>query len=159
MSARAQALAGQFSDTLAEIAALIESVPDDLWTAPLSDEDRPISVVAYHIAEAIGFELRLLQAAAQGEDSPVTWDDIHAANASDALANVGVSREQALMLLRQNGALATAAVVALSDEQLDRVVNVPFLGGQVSVAQIVEWLLIGHLRWHEPGIRGALAGR
>jgi hypothetical protein len=159
MSARAQALAGQFNDTLAEIAALIESVPDDFWDAPLSDEDRPIGVVAYHIGDGIGFELRVLQAAARGEDSAITWDDIHAANAQDAVANVGVTRAQALALLRQNGAPATAAIAALSDTQLDRVVNVPFLGGPVSVAQIVEWLLIGHLRWHEPGIRGVLAGR
>jgi hypothetical protein len=159
MSARAQALAGQFNDTLTEIAALIESVPDDLWDAPLADETRPIGVVAYHIGDSLGFELPLLQAAAQGEDSPITWDHINAANARDAVANVDVTREQALTLLRQNGALATAAIVALSDAQLDQVVNVPFLGGQVSVEQIVEWLLIGHLRWHEPGIRGALAGR
>lgn len=158
MSARAQALAGQFDDTLTETAALVESVPDDLWDAPLADEERPIGVVAYHIGDAIGFELRVLQAAARGEDSPITWDDIHAANARDTVANAGVTRSQALTVLRQNGALATAAIVALSDNQLDQVVNVDFLGGQVSVAQIIEWLLIGHLRWHEPGIRGALAG-
>lgn len=159
MSARAQELARQFSDTLAEFVALIESVPDELWTAPLADEQRPIGVVAYHVGDAIGFELRILDAAARGKDTSITWDELDAVNARDALENAGVTRAQTLTLLRQNGALGTAAIVALTDEQLERVVTVEFMGDPLSVERLIEWLLIGHLRWHEPGIRGALAGR
>ena len=157
MSRQAVELAEAFSQIITDFAALVESVPDALWTAPIENDARPLNFVAYHVGSSIAFELRILQAGADGRGSIITWDDIDAANALDADEHADVTRAEALQELREHGAAARAVIAGLTDEQLALVVNVPFLGGQVTVRQIVEWLLIGHPGMHAPDIRAAIS--
>jgi hypothetical protein len=157
VSQQAIELSNEFARVMAEFTELVESVPDALWTTPLANDERPLNVVANHVGGAIEFELRILQAGADGADSIINWHDIDAANALGAEENAAVARSEALRTLRENIASAQAVIAGLSDEQLARVVNVPFLGGEVTVRQIVEWLLIGHPGMHAPDIRAAIS--
>lgn len=154
---RAQQLSEEFGRIIADFAALVESVPDELWTASLANDERTLNVVAYHVGSAVEFELRILQRGADGLNSEISWDDIDAANAADTAAHLDVTHSEALRVLRENSTAARTVIAGLSDEQLARIVNVPFLGGEVTVQQIVEWLLIGHPGMHAPDIRAAIS--
>lgn len=118
---------GKRSNVLAERlekgAQALESVANGLtaaqWQMRVKD-GRKIGVVVHHVANMYPLEIQLAQGLSMGKPiAGVTWDDVHAMNAAHAKEFDGVTKDEAIALLRKNSAAAAAAIRALSDAELD----------------------------------------
>jgi len=92
-----------------------------------------------------------LRAIVSGEEIP---RPSRAFNAEHAQANPDPDRTETISLLRRNSAEVTGIVRAFSDEELART-GQTFIG-ELSAAQAVERVLIGHVDWHEGSIKATL---
>ncbi len=121
MSARSNALADRLEQGAQALASLVNELSDQAWQARLPQDGRKIGVVVHHVANMYPIEIQLAQALAAGQPiAGVSWDDVHAINAAHAAEQDGVTKAEALALLRSNSTAAAAAIRALSDVELDR---------------------------------------
>lgn len=119
---RANALAERLEQGASALAAFAARLTDAEWQTALPKDGRKVGVVVHHVANMYPIEIQLAQSLAKGEAVVgVTWDDVHAINASHAKEKDGVTKQEAIDLLKRNSADAAAAIRAFSDEELDRV--------------------------------------
>lgn len=158
MGERAAALADQFEKAAAELAATIESLPDDRWSNARTEEGWTIAATAQHVSGQFPLEMEYITAAAEGRDAPgYSWDDINGKNDGRAAANTAASKAGVLKELRDGAASTAAYVRGLSDEQLDSTIALPLAGGaDVSTQQLIEGgILIDHVNGHLKSIQAA----
>ena len=158
MSEQAAALARQFAEANQEVIAVVEACPDERWRAHHAGEDRPVNVLADHIAlghQAIAGWVQGLAGGRTG--APLDRGAFDARNAQHARERIDVTKPEVLAALRRHGAAAEALVRGLSDEQLAREGEL-FAGRRVRTQDAVERILIGHPRNHLASIREAIAG-
>jgi hypothetical protein len=121
VSQRARALAARLEEGARALANAVQSLTDAEWQTRIPNDGRKIGVVVHHVASVYPLEIQLAQSLAKGTPIVgVTMNDVHAMNAVHARQFSGVTRDEALDLLRRNSAMAAAAIRALSDEELDR---------------------------------------
>ena len=121
MSMRSEALAGQLEQGAAALAEFASTLSDAEWQTRVPHDGRKVGVVVHHVASMYPIELQLAQLLAAGQPiEGVTPEVVAQINAKHAQEFDGVTREQALELLRKNSAEAAAGIRALSDAQLDR---------------------------------------
>ena len=117
---RSDALAQRLEQGARALAAFAESLTDIEWQQRIPHDGRKIGVVVHHVASMYPIEIQLAQALAGGNAiSGVSWDDVHAINATHAKQFDGVTRAEAIDLLQRNSAAAAAAIRGLSDKELD----------------------------------------
>jgi hypothetical protein len=120
MGKRSEALAERLEQGARALADLAKGLSEAEWQTRTKD-GRKVGVTVHHVAFMYPLEIDLAQKLAGGEAiAGVSWDAVHEINANHAKENDGVTKEQALELLKKNSAAAAAAIRALSDEQLDR---------------------------------------
>jgi hypothetical protein len=158
MSQRANALADRLELGVSTLTALARGLTDEEWQFPIPKDGRKIGVVVHHVASMFPIEIQLAQTLAKGEAVVgLTWDMVHKINAEHAQAHDGVTKEEALELLKKNSAEAAAAIRALSDKQLDLAATVSMYGGAVLTCQFaLEDHAVRHAFWHVAKIRAAL---
>ncbi len=87
----------------------------------------------------------------------VTWDDVHAMNASHAREHDGVAKAAALEIPRRNSTAAAAAIRVLSDDELDRSPPISLNADAPLTSQfMLEDHAVRHSCHHLAAIRGAL---
>jgi hypothetical protein len=102
-------------------------------------------------------EIQVAQAAAAGQAIDVTWDAVDGINAKHATDVDGVTKAEALDLLRRNSEAAAAAIRALTDAQLDTAVTVALNAGAPLTCQFVlEDHAVRHSYHHLARLRRAL---
>ena len=122
MGARSEALAKRIQQGAAQLAAYADKLSDTEWTTPVAParDGRPVGVIVHHVASVYPIEVQLAQAIGSGKAmSDVTWDVVKNMNAGHAKENAGVSKKDAVDLLKKNSTEAAAAVRQMTDEQLD----------------------------------------
>jgi hypothetical protein len=120
-TARATALADRLEQGARALADLATTLTDAQWQTRIPGDSRKVGVVVHHVASMYPIEMQFAQLVANGQPiSGVAWDDVHAINAKHAQDNDGVTKADALDLLRRNSAAAADAIRSLIDEQLDR---------------------------------------
>lgn len=161
MSQRTEALAVRLEEGARALASLASALTDGEWQARIPKDGRRIGVVVHHVASMYPLEIHLAQALAAGQPvTGVTWDDVHALNATHAKENDRVTKEAALELLRDNSSAAAAAIRALSDEQLDLAAPVSLNSDAPLTCQFfLEDHAVRHSYHHLARIRAALAGQ
>jgi hypothetical protein len=156
VSARAKELAAQFEqinqqviDVIAGDTDLSVICPSEGWTA---------AAIGAHIGGAHrGILEGLIQPIIAGREIPSAVGPSDEGNAKQAAENATLPRDQILRLLRDHGAMATAYLRSLSDEDLDRTVSLPLFGeNPVTAQQVIEWVLIGHAADHANSLRQGL---
>ena len=115
------------------------------------DEGRRVGTVAHHVAVALPRQVEFIRAIVRGGETP---RPSNAANAEHARANPDPDRAETISLLRLNSSEAAALVRGLSDEELVRTGQT--FAGEMSAAQAIERVLIGHVDWHEGSIKATL---
>jgi uncharacterized damage-inducible protein DinB len=157
MSQRANELAARFAAVNDDIIATVNNCDDGAWNRVSADEQWSVRVVAHHIATAHRAFADVVDALAAGADPFANFsrEALDRGNAEHARANATVGKEAALAALRANGAAAERAIRALSDAQLDRVTPL-FDGRALSVADVVESIVIGHPAGHLASIRATI---
>lgn len=158
MSARSNALADRLEQGAQALASLVKELPDEAWQARLPQDGRKIGVVVHHVANMYPIEIQLAQALAAGQPiAGVSWDDVHAINATHAAEQDGVTKAAALELLQRNSAAAAAAIRAFSDADLDRAAPVSLNSDAPLTCQFfLEDHAVRHSFHHAARIRAAV---
>lgn len=158
MTARVRAYAERFAALNDEFVAAVAGCGDERWRRPTAAEGWPVAVVAHHVAAVQGAFDRLLGALAAGETfTPTTsMEEVHANNARRAAAPAGVGQAETLALLRAHGAAIEATLRGLDDADLDRPAGT-FGGHELTVGQVVERVVLGHVAEHLASLRATLA--
>lgn len=159
MSRRAELLAARIEEGAVGLAAFAAGLSDAEWRTPTSATDRrTVGQVVNHVALVSPIEVDLARAISGGNAvTDVTWAVVAELNAGHAREHAGVTKAEALELLRKNGDMAAAAVRAFSDEELDRAA--PFslsFGAPVTAQFVVEDHAVRHSWHHLARIRTAL---
>jgi len=157
MPTRAESLADQFEQAVADFAKTIEQIPDEKWSAKRGPEGWTVAGVAQHVSGQFPLEMEYISAAAEGKEMPAySWDDINGMNERRADKNSSAGKADVLQELREGASSTAAYVRGLSDEQLDRPGALALAGGaSVSTQQLIEGgVLIDHVRGHMKSIAG-----
>jgi hypothetical protein len=159
---RAERFAAEFEAALRDFIELVGSLTVEEWRLVGQnypqrmngeDEGRTVGVIADHVADAGPMILGRIQAVLDGRPPPPL--DQRADNARHAAERVGVTSEQVIARLRASTAPIADALRAIPDDRLDLSVDTPV--GPMTVAQRIERVLIGHVRYHLGSIQAALA--
>jgi DinB superfamily len=156
-SARANVLAERLEQGARALAALAETITDVEWESRVAD-GRKIGVVVHHVASMYPIEIQLAGLLAAGQPiegvTPAVVADI---NAKHAVQYDGVTKAEALALLRANSEAAATGVRALTDEQLNRAATVSYNSDAPLTCQFwVEDHPVRHSYHHLARIRAAL---
>jgi len=158
MKSRAEVLATTLETGADALATLASSLSPVEWETRLPHDGRKVGVVVHHVADLYPLEIELARKlAAGGALTDVTWEAIHEMNAGHAREHDGVTREEAVALLRANAAAAAQAIRALTDAELDKVAPNSLYGGAPLTCQfMLEDHAVRHSFHHLAGIRAAL---
>lgn len=139
--------------------AFANSLTESEWQSRVPGDGRKIGVVVHHVATMYPIEIELAQTLAAGQPvEGLTWDMVNKMNAEHAQANDGVTKDEAIDLLRHHSALAAAAIREFTDEDLDQAAPVSLNGNAPLTCQfIVEDHALRHSYHHLARIRAALA--
>ncbi|HXT32172.1 MAG TPA: DinB family protein [Vicinamibacterales bacterium] len=155
-SVRATALADRLEQGARALAAFAAGLTDAQWRMRTPD-GRKVGVIVHHVAFMYPIEIQVAQAAAAGQAIDVTWDAVDGINAKHATDFDGVTKAEALDLLRRNSEAAAAAIRALTDAQLDTAVTVALNAGAPLTCQFVlEDHAVRHSYHHLARLRRAL---
>ena len=159
MSRRSELLAARIEEGGAGLAAFAEGLSDAEWATPTSPTDRrTVGQIVNHVALVYPIEVDLARAIASGKAvTDVTWEVVAELNAGHAREHAGITKAEALAVLRTNCRQAAAAVRALSDEDLDQAA--PFslsFGAPVTAQFVVEDHALRHSWHHLARIRKAV---
>ena len=158
MGERAQALANRFEEANREIVSAVEKCSDAEWRTKCAGETWSVGVVTHHVAESHAGIERIIQTIAAGQSLPgVTTEMIDQRNAQHAEQHATCAKQETLDLLRKNGASAAATVRGLTDEQLQR--SGTLRAGPMRAEQVIEGILIGHVKGHTASIRSAIGAK
>ena len=152
MNDRVQALAAEFERANDELIAAVDAFSEAQWRSVCEGEGWSVAVTAHHVAVGYAAIAEMLRLAARGEARRLSFEQLHERNARHAEAYADVGQAETVDLLRRNGAEALAVVRGFDDAQLD---VVPGENGR-SPAELIERVLIGHLRGHVASIRAAV---
>jgi uncharacterized damage-inducible protein DinB len=155
MSEHSQALAQRFEQTNDEAIGVVDGCAEEQWRALHAGENRSVNVLAHHIAVGHQAIAEWVRGIATGQPLPaMTMDSFTEPNAQHARQYANVTKSEVIAELRQQGAAAASVVRGLSDEQLDRAGEL--LGSQMRTRDVIEQILMGHVRNHLGSIREAL---
>ena len=155
-SVRANALADRLEQGARALAAFAAGLTDAQWRMRTPD-GRKVGVIVHHVAFMYPIEIQVAQAAAAGQAIDVTWDAVDGINAKHATDFDGVTKAEALDLLRRNSEAAAAAIRALTDAQLDTAVTVALNAGAPLTCQFVlEDHAVRHSYHHLARLRAAV---
>lgn len=156
---RANALAERLEQGARALEAIASGLNSTEWKVAIPHDGRTVGVIVHHVASMYPLEINLALALAAGNAiEGVTWDTVHGINAKHAADNAGVTKDEAIALLRRNSAEAAAAIRALTDAELDRAATVSLNAEAPLTCQFfLEDHAVRHSYHHAAKIRGALA--
>ncbi|HYI14005.1 MAG TPA: hypothetical protein VEX37_01340, partial [Thermomicrobiales bacterium] len=96
-------------------------------------------------------------AAGEAYKPNVSMEEVHESNARHARENETIGKPETLDVLRSNGEAILTMLDGIDDEMLDRTAGV-FGGHEMTVTQVLEWVVIGHVAEHLGTIRDTLGG-
>ena len=157
MSQRAKEFAERFRAFNQEVVEFVENCSDDNWRKVCAGEEWPVGVVARHIGAGHYQVLDFAKMILSGEKLPeLTMETINDMNARHAQEHADCSRDEVLGLLRENGSAIVAFISGLTDEALDRTGHLALIGGDVSVQQFIENIIIQSAGQHLASMKTAI---
>jgi uncharacterized damage-inducible protein DinB len=157
LSERAEALARKFEQANDDAIATVDKLSDEQWQKT-SQEGWTIAACAHHVSSSHEGIAQWIGGLANGvEIPPASLEDFKEPNAKHAAEFSGCSKAEVLDQLRTKGPAAAAAVRALSDAQLDRRTVVLKEMPPMSVQDVIEGVLIGHVVEHIGSVKAATA--
>ena len=157
MGARADMLAKQFEAKADELTDTIEKLSDADWKKVTTAEKWSVGVTAHHAAGAHEPIVGMAKTVASGQTlPPFTMAMLDEMNAKHAQDFAGCTKAEALALHKKGVASAAATVRGLSDAELERTGTLLTGMPTMSVQQIIEGVLINHIREHLDSIRATV---
>jgi hypothetical protein len=158
MKQRSDRLAERLEQGSRALANFANTLTDEEWQLRIPGDGRKIGVVVHHVASMYPIEIQIAQQAARGEPIVgVTWELVNDINARHASEHDGVTKAEALDLLRVSSHAAANAIRALSDDDLDRAVPLSLNDDAPLTCQFVlEDHAVRHSYHHLAVIKAAL---
>jgi hypothetical protein len=155
---RARALAARIEEHVRALDTFAAALTDEQWTQRVPHDGRTFGVIVHHVAIVYPLEVDLATRLADGQPiTGVTMADVHAMNAQHAIDHDGVTKDEALALLRANSRAAADAIRGWKDANLDRAAPVSLYDGAVLTAQFVlEDHAVRHSLHHLAAMQRAL---
>lgn len=158
MSQRAKDLSRRIQSFSNEIIAFVENMDDKDWSKTTEWEQWPVGTAARHLGTHFAIT-QLAEMMIKGEDLPqMTMEQINAMSEKDAREHLDCTKAEALDQLREKSAGMVTFVSGLSDEALDCKGRMQALGGEVTVEQLLDFILFQSGGQHLASIRKAVAG-
>jgi len=121
----------------------VENCSDENWRKVCPGEQWPVAVVARHVAASHFGALGLVKMIVAGEKLPdLTGAVIDQLNFKHAEKHRNCTRDEVLKTLRENGGSIVDSMAGLSDADLDRIGHVAAAGGDLTVEQIIETIIL-----------------
>jgi len=141
-------IAARFDAANEEAIAVVLGPAREHWRTPTEAEGWPVGVVARHIG--LGHELMASWARTLHARAPFTGGfDIHARNAEVAAQGVVATPEEVAELLRTGGREVSAALAALTDDDLEGEVD---FGGRTMPRAMLAEVSVRHVESHVASI-------
>lgn len=159
MSQRAESLADRIEEGADGLATFAEGLSEAEWRKPVSATDaRSVGVIVHHVASVYPVEIDLARAIASGKSvADVTPEVIAKMNAKHAQDQAGITKAEALELLRRNSREAAAAVRTFTDDELDQAAPLGLsFGAPVTAQFVIEDHALRHSWHHLARIRKAV---
>ena len=104
-----------------ELETFAQGLSDTEWKTPCNDRDRrPLGVLVHHVASMYPIEVDVAKTIASGKAiEDVTWEVVADINSKHNGEHSGVTKGEALELLRRNSRDAAAAIRKFTDAELD----------------------------------------
>lgn len=158
MSERAQSLANQIKAFNEAVLAFVDNCPEKAWQQVCKEEDWTVGVVARHVAAGHFLIIGMARAIIKGEALPaMTMDQVIEMGNTHARDHADCTREEVQTLLKENGESAAAFVGQLSDDELDCKGHLDLFGGDVSVEQLIDYVIIQSGGGHLTSMKAAIA--
>lgn len=159
MSNQIEELAARFEALTEELATLVAGCDAARWRQPCANDERPVGVVALHVAEVNTAFAHIVGVFAAGQTySPsVSMAAVDQENAAQAGARADVTQTEVLETLRAGAAEVARQLRRLDDADLPRLAG-SFGGHELSVGQVLELVVIGHTAEHLASLRATLGG-
>lgn len=157
MGTRQESLAGKVEQANTSLLSAIEATPPEQWNAKCADGDWSQGFSAFHAANSIGSITGMVQGMANGvEMPPLTFEQIDAQNAEQHKEHAATcTKQQVIEAAKANNPAAVKMIRGLTDEQLDRKVQLAVGLPEMNVEQVIDTLLVGHTNGHKESIINA----
>ncbi|MFM2125174.1 MAG: hypothetical protein RL328_1625 [Acidobacteriota bacterium] len=155
---RAERLAERIEEGARGLEEFARSLTEEQWRSVIPPDGRTAGVIIHHVASVYPLEVQVAGQMASGKAvEGVTWAAIAEMNAGHAAENAGVSKTEAIALLRKNSGEAAEAVRKFTDAELDTAVTVSLNGDAPLTAQFfIEDHALRHSWHHRARIAAAL---
>ncbi|RJQ87320.1 MAG: DinB family protein [Desulfobacteraceae bacterium] len=158
MNQRAKTVAERIKSFSDEVIAFVEKSSDADWMKTCDWEQWSMGVTARHLGAAHLSVFNLADMILKGQAlPPLNMDQINESAKKDAQAHAGCSRAEALDELHKNSAKMVAFVSGLNDDDLDRKGSMPAFGGDVSVEQLIDYVIFISAAKHFKSMQTAVA--
>jgi hypothetical protein len=158
MNTRSARLAARLEANALALTEFARNLSPAQWRAAVPGDGRTLGVTVHHVANMYPLEIQLAQAIAAGTPmTGVTWQAVHDINASHAKDYCDVTKDAALVLLKENSAAAANAIRALSDDDLDRAVTLSlYADAELTCQFFLEDHAIRHAAHHLARMKAAI---
>lgn len=156
MSQQAKELSERLQAFSNQVIEFVESLSEEDWHKVCAWEEWSVGVTARHIGAGHLNIIWLAKMIINGEDLPeLTMDKIFAIANEHAKEHADCTREEVLDILRQNGAAMADFVAELNADELERKGYIDASGGDVSVQQLIEFIVFQSAGEHFANIKTA----
>ena len=160
MSERAKDLSRRIVSFSDEVAAYVDALSAEDWNQVCDWEEWTVGVTARHIGAGHFRIFELAGMMVTGKELPqLTMDQITEMSNKDSREHSECTRDETLDALRKNGAELAGFVAGLSDDELNRKGGMPAFGGEVSVDQMIEYVIFQSAREHFDNIKTAVGNQ
>jgi len=159
MAPRSRDLATQLEVFNERLIDFLHGLEPDKWDCLVPWEGFPVRAIASHIAgpRHYGLVEVVRQFLADGEVPQIDQGPVLTLANRDMAARTEASPIIVLDELRRSGAEAVRYIATLSDEQLEASHRFPRHSDPISVAQFIEWILIGSSVEHLENMKRAVS--
>lgn len=156
MSQRAKELSQRLQAFSKEVIDVVENLSEQHWHKVCAWEEWSLGVTARHIGAGHLNIIWLAKMIINGEKLPdLTTDKIFAMANEHAREHADCTREEVLEILRQNAAALVDFVAGLKDDELDRKGYIAASEGDVSVQQLIEFIIFQSAGQHLSNMKTA----
>ena len=158
MGDRAMDLMSRLKAFNEEVITFLEKCSDEDWKKKLKWEEWSLGVTARHIGAGHYEIVEMAKQILNGEKLPeITMDQITEMANQHAREHGACSKEEVLDILRKNGAALTTFVAGLDDAQLDSSGYLAAMGSDITVQQLIEFVILESAGQHFANIKKAKA--
>ena len=156
MSQQAKELSERLQEFSNQLIDFVENLSEEDWHKVCAWEEWSVGVTARHIGAGHLNIIWLAKMIINGEELPeLTMEKIFAMANEHAREHADCTREEVLDILRQNGADLVDFVAGLNDDELDSKGYIAATDGDVSVQQLIEFIIFQSAGEHFANIKTA----